>query len=136
MWLLSVSFIDDPDRGCLGRPPFLGKQPILKLHPEAEGAQEMGQDPPAIAPPPPHKRQQVFHTYRCPVCGKEHQVNPARHNVGWGRQLTCSCACEIQRRKAVRRKWRNMQRNSVRAAAAFPRASAAPANVASTPSSR
>jgi hypothetical protein len=35
----------------------------------------------------------------CPVCGKTHAVAPARQLVAWGRQLTCSCACEHERRR-------------------------------------
>lgn len=39
----------------------------------------------------------------CPVCGKAHAVNPARQSVSWGRQLTCSCDCEAERRRQVRK---------------------------------
>lgn len=39
----------------------------------------------------------------CPVCGKTHAVNPARHSVAWGRQLTCSCGCESERRRRIRK---------------------------------
>jgi hypothetical protein len=42
-------------------------------------------------------------THVCPVCGKMHAVNPARHSVSWGRQLTCSCVCEAERRRRVRK---------------------------------
>ena len=42
-------------------------------------------------------------THVCPVCGKTHAVNPARHSVSWGRQLTCSCDCEAERRRRVRK---------------------------------
>jgi hypothetical protein len=38
----------------------------------------------------------------CPVCGKSHAVNAARHSVAWGRQLTCSCECESEHRRRVR----------------------------------
>lgn len=38
----------------------------------------------------------------CPVCGKSHAVNPARHSVAWGRQFTCSCDCEAERRRRMR----------------------------------
>jgi hypothetical protein len=39
----------------------------------------------------------------CPVCGKPHTVTEARQSVAWGRQLTCSCACEVERRRRVRK---------------------------------
>jgi hypothetical protein len=39
----------------------------------------------------------------CPVCGKAHSVNPARHSVAWGRQFTCSTECESERRRRMRR---------------------------------
>jgi hypothetical protein len=96
MSLFSVSFIVDADRGRFGRPRFLGVQPMLELHPEAETAEDRGQEARAIAPPPPRERQQTFHVHRCPVCGKVHQVNAARHGVAYGRQLTCCCACELR----------------------------------------
>jgi hypothetical protein len=35
----------------------------------------------------------------CPVCGKTHAVPQARQLVACGRQLTCSCACEHERRR-------------------------------------
>lgn len=38
----------------------------------------------------------------CPVCGKAHAVNPARHSVAWGRQFTCSTECESERRRRMR----------------------------------
>ena len=38
----------------------------------------------------------------CPVCGKSHTVNQARHSVAWGRQFTCSCECESERRRRMR----------------------------------
>lgn len=38
----------------------------------------------------------------CPVCGKSHAVNAARHSVAWGRQFTCSCECEAERRRRMR----------------------------------
>jgi ribosomal protein L32 len=42
-------------------------------------------------------------THVCPVCGKSHAVNAARHSVAWGRQFTCSCECESERRRRMRR---------------------------------
>ena len=39
----------------------------------------------------------------CPVCGKTHAVTPARQSLAWGRQLSCCCACEGERRRRVRR---------------------------------
>ncbi len=39
----------------------------------------------------------------CPVCGKSHAVNAARHSVACGRQFTCSCECESERRRRMRR---------------------------------
>jgi hypothetical protein len=41
----------------------------------------------------------------CPVCGKALAVTPAHQSVAWGRQLCCSCACEVERRRRVRRQW-------------------------------
>jgi hypothetical protein len=38
----------------------------------------------------------------CPICGKAHEVVPARQLVAWGRQLCCSCDCELERRRRVR----------------------------------
>jgi hypothetical protein len=92
MSLFSVSFMVDADRG---RPCFLGVQPMLELHPEAETAEDRGQEADANAPPP-LERPQTFYVHRCPVCGKVHQVNAARHSVAYGRQLTCCCACELR----------------------------------------
>jgi len=40
----------------------------------------------------------------CPVCGKEYQVGPARKAVAWGRQLACSCSCELEHRRRVRQR--------------------------------
>ena len=37
-------------------------------------------------------------SHRCPVCARLHQVNEARASVAYGRQLTCSPACESARR--------------------------------------
>lgn len=42
-------------------------------------------------------------THVCPVCGKAHAVTSARQSVAWGRQLCCSCDCELERRRRVRR---------------------------------
>ena len=39
----------------------------------------------------------------CPVCGKSHTETAARLSVAWGRRLTCSCACELEHRRRVRR---------------------------------
>jgi hypothetical protein len=96
MSLFSASFMVDADRGRLGRPCFLGVQHMRELHPEAETVEDSGQEADAIAPLPPLDRQQTFHVHRCPVCGKVHQVNAARHSVAYGRQLTCCCACELR----------------------------------------
>ena len=43
-----------------------------------------------------------MHAHRCPVCDKMHLVNPVRHNFAYGRQLTCCCECEVQKRKLQR----------------------------------
>ncbi|OQW43065.1 MAG: hypothetical protein A4S08_10230 [Proteobacteria bacterium SG_bin4] len=40
--------------------------------------------------------------HHCPICGTEHQVNHIRHIMAYGRHITCSVTCEIQRRK----KWK------------------------------
>ena len=42
--------------------------------------------------------------HTCPVCGKTHAVTAARQSVAWGRRLTCSCTCEVERRRRVRRR--------------------------------
>ncbi|MEW5769127.1 MAG: hypothetical protein AB1831_02065 [Pseudomonadota bacterium] len=39
----------------------------------------------------------------CPACGKSHEVPGAHQSVAWGRQLCCSCDCELERRARVRR---------------------------------
>ena len=40
--------------------------------------------------------------HRCPVCGVLHAVRPARAEVAYGRQLTCSPECEGERRRRAR----------------------------------
>ena len=50
-----------------------------------------------------YTRSNITHLHECPVCGKGHRVNAARHAVSYGRQLTCSCDCEGQKR----RRWRH-----------------------------
>lgn len=39
-----------------------------------------------------------MHPHQCPICGKWHWVNQARHSVAWGRQYTCGRECEVRRR--------------------------------------
>lgn len=48
----------------------------------------------------PYKPYDFARLHRCPVCRQLHEVNEARHSVAYGRQLTCSCECEIRKRKA------------------------------------
>lgn len=43
-----------------------------------------------------------LHAHCCPVCEKVHLVNQARHSVAYGKQLTCCCECEAQKRKLQR----------------------------------
>lgn len=43
-----------------------------------------------------------MHAHHCPVCDKKHLVNPVRHSLAYGRQLTCCCECEVQKRKLQR----------------------------------
>ena len=57
-----------------------------------------------MIPCQPHVQQFIvnpIHTV-CPICGKIHSVNPVRHSLAYGRPITCSSMCEIQRRK----KWK------------------------------
>ena len=42
----------------------------------------------------------IMHT--CPICGCAHEVHPARAQVAYGRQFTCSPDCEIARRRRMR----------------------------------
>ena len=42
----------------------------------------------------------VMHT--CPICGRTHEVPPARAQVAYGQQFTCSPDCEIARRRRMR----------------------------------
>jgi hypothetical protein len=107
MWLLSVSFIDDAERRCLGRPLMLDMPPRFDLGPAVEDLTGRQFDAAAVTVPPARETLSARHVYRCPVCGTAHEVNEARHRVAYGRQLTCSCACEIRRRKAVKDRWRN-----------------------------
>ena len=50
----------------------------------------------------PSDREGKIVIHICPVCGKSHTVNQARHSVAWGRQFTCSCDCEAERRRRMR----------------------------------
>lgn len=50
-------------------------------------------------------RRDELYPYLCPTCGKEHWVNAARHNLAYGRQLTCGYDCESQKRKQWRLRW-------------------------------
>lgn len=43
------------------------------------------------------KAQLYEHT--CPICHRQHTVNATMHSVSYGRQLTCSLACESKRRE-------------------------------------
>lgn len=43
-----------------------------------------------------------MHVHRCPVCDKKHLVNQVRHSFAYGKQLTCCCECEVQKRKLQR----------------------------------
>jgi hypothetical protein len=42
------------------------------------------------------------HVHLCPICGKRHLVNEARHRVSYGKQYSCSSECEAKRRKEWR----------------------------------
>jgi len=50
----------------------------------------------------PSDNEQKMIVHVCPVCGKPHAVNAARHSVAWGRQFTCHTACESERRRRIR----------------------------------
>ena len=39
--------------------------------------------------------------HQCPVCGKRHEVTPARAEMAYGRQLCCGPDCEGERRLAL-----------------------------------
>lgn len=52
--------------------------------------------------PAPNRPRDGMHAHRCPVCDKMHLVNPVRHSFAYGRQLTCCCECEVQKRKLQR----------------------------------
>lgn len=111
MWLFSLSFIDDSDHGRLGRPLFfLEMEPMLKIGPEPNNIRNRRPITSAVeaAAPLPDGREPTCYMYRCPTCMKEHAVNEVRHRLAYGRQLTCSCNCEIQRRKMIKKKWRSM----------------------------
>ena len=47
----------------------------------------------------PNKRHEITYFHECPVCGKGHRVDQARHAMAYCRQLTCSTECESQRRE-------------------------------------
>lgn len=49
--------------------------------------------------------QNAMFPHQCPICGKGHWVNAARHSVAWGKQFTCSRECEIRRR----RRWKHCE---------------------------
>jgi hypothetical protein len=51
----------------------------------------------------PSDNEAKMRVHVCPVCGKAHAVNQARHSVAWGRQFTCSCECESERRRRMRK---------------------------------
>lgn len=50
----------------------------------------------------PNRASDDMHAHRCPVCDKSHLVNQVRHSLAYGRQLTCCCECEVQKRKLQR----------------------------------
>lgn len=50
----------------------------------------------------PNQPRDSMHAHRCPVCDQMHLVNPVRHSLAYGRQLTCCCECEVQKRKLQR----------------------------------
>jgi hypothetical protein len=113
MWWYALSFMDDVDRGRLGRPLFfLDMAPMLNPDPNPDMTRDRAPAAAAIeaVTPPPDARDPECHLHRCPICMNEHAVNEARHRLAYGRQLTCSCKCEIQRRKMVKRKWRSPPR--------------------------
>lgn len=51
----------------------------------------------------PSESWNPVHLHVCPVCNKTHAVTPAYQSVAWGRQLCCSCVCEVERRRRVRK---------------------------------
>jgi hypothetical protein len=53
---------------------------------------------PGAALPLPDKRREITYMHECPVCGKGHRGNQARHAKAYGRKLACSIECESQRR--------------------------------------
>jgi hypothetical protein len=105
--------------GRLGCPSILGRSQVLEIFPEtdcmnstdAEEPWQVASDVTAATRTLWKEQQENLHVYRCPTCEKKHLVNEARHRLAYGRQLTCSCVCEVQRRKKVKMKWRNMQRH-------------------------
>ena len=114
MWPLYDFSIFEENIGRLESPPILGKPRLLAPYPEAdrmsnEDTREHGQDAPDTAETsllPSRRKLNGLYLHLCPICGTEHRVNEARHRVAYGRQLTCSCECEVQRRKKIRMKWR------------------------------
>jgi len=46
--------------------------------------------------------------HRCPICGTQHAVSPARAEMAYGRQLCCSPDCEAERRRRARAPYRRI----------------------------
>lgn len=48
----------------------------------------------------PAKDAQIqLYEHTCPICHRQHMVNAAMQSVAYGRQYTCSLACELKRRE-------------------------------------
>jgi hypothetical protein len=114
MWFLYGPSILEPNVGRLGSPSFLTERQWPGLFAETAGMsgaldQEPGREAfdSESSPTLANGTRENLYRHRCPTCMQEHVVNEVRHRLAYGRQLTCSCKCEIQRRKAIKMKWRS-----------------------------